>query len=265
MAFPYKCVLVSGATSGIGQALTEKLIQHGSFVIAVGRRQERLENLSQQYGSDKIATECFDVSKIDALSAWVAGLTTKFPQIDAILLNAGFQHHPCFLAPESLSLETMTSELHTNYLSPLHTSLLFLPHLQRLSLKQPTAIIFVTSGLALVPSLRAPTYSATKSALHTLAWTLRATLADDYPALKVVEIIPPAVKTELHTTQGQPQIGMPLEEFIHGAWSGLLDGQDEIPVGAIKEHGIHVEDERKAAFANFCNLVKAPRPPEPSK
>jgi NADP-dependent 3-hydroxy acid dehydrogenase YdfG len=70
MTFPYKCVLVTGATSGIGLALAEKIIAHGSFVIAVGRRQDRLDELVRKHGEDKVAAECFDVGQIEKLPEW---------------------------------------------------------------------------------------------------------------------------------------------------------------------------------------------------
>jgi NADP-dependent 3-hydroxy acid dehydrogenase YdfG len=70
MPFPYKNVLITGATSGIGRALAERMIASGIFVIAVGRRQDRLDELVAKHGSDKVAAEVFDVSDIDALGPW---------------------------------------------------------------------------------------------------------------------------------------------------------------------------------------------------
>lgn len=70
--FPYKCILVTGATSGIGRALAERFINNGAFVIAVGRRQERLDELAKSFGPDKIATESFDVTNVTELPAWIS-------------------------------------------------------------------------------------------------------------------------------------------------------------------------------------------------
>jgi len=70
MPFPHKNVLITGATSGIGRALAERLIEHGIFVIAVGRRKDRLDELVQRFGPDKIAAEAFDVSNIAGLAEW---------------------------------------------------------------------------------------------------------------------------------------------------------------------------------------------------
>lgn len=71
MPFPYKTVLITGATAGIGLALAERMIQAGIFVIAVGRRSDRLNELVAKYGSEKVAAEPFDVSDLDKLPGWV--------------------------------------------------------------------------------------------------------------------------------------------------------------------------------------------------
>ncbi|CAM1503366.1 Fc.00g081420.m01.CDS01 [Cosmosporella sp. VM-42] len=254
-----RCVLITGATSGIGSALTGKIIDNGAFVIAVGRRQERLDELLSKYGSEKVAIQRFDVGEVSKLEAWVAELVETFPRTDAIILNAGTQYHSILLDPKSVSLDAITSESQINYLSPVHTSLLFLPHLQVLSQKQPVAIIFVTSGLSIVPNLMSPTYSATKSAVHSFTWTLRATLAADYPAMKIVELIPPAVQTELHTRQGIPKFGMMLDDFADEAWDGLRSGGEEIPVGLARPRTELIEAERRKAFVEDCRRNPAAR------
>lgn len=70
MPFPYKTVLITGASSGIGQALAERMIDGSVFVIAVGRRQDRLDALVAKYGSGKVAAEVFDVADIEAIPEW---------------------------------------------------------------------------------------------------------------------------------------------------------------------------------------------------
>lgn len=65
MSFPYKKVLIIGATSGIGKTLADKVIQNGSKLIAAGRRKENLETLLQQHGSDKVSTKVFDVMQLE--------------------------------------------------------------------------------------------------------------------------------------------------------------------------------------------------------
>lgn len=62
MPFQYKCILLVGATSGIGAALADRFIQEGSKVIAVGRRQDRLDAFVQKHGQDKASGMCFDIT-----------------------------------------------------------------------------------------------------------------------------------------------------------------------------------------------------------
>jgi NADP-dependent 3-hydroxy acid dehydrogenase YdfG len=67
MPFPYKNVLVVGATSGIGLALAERIIQNGSHVIALGRRQENLDALVAKHGNDKVSTVNFDIANLNGI------------------------------------------------------------------------------------------------------------------------------------------------------------------------------------------------------
>lgn len=68
MPFPYKHVLVVGATSGIGLALAERMIANGCKIIAVGRRQEKLDELQQKHDRDKVSTFAFDITKLNEIS-----------------------------------------------------------------------------------------------------------------------------------------------------------------------------------------------------
>ncbi|KAF6816639.1 short chain dehydrogenase [Colletotrichum sojae] len=289
MPFPSKTALVTGATSGIGHALTQRLIANGTFVIAVGRRSDRLSALVAAHGADKVAAEPYDVTDLDGMAAWVAKYvpsrplppplplphlpennylsyeltnprrTKTYPTLDTIILNAGLQRSLDFTSPSSISLPSVSSELTTNYLSPLHMITHFLPHLQSLTNTQ-AHIILISSGLALVPIPRCPNYCATKSALHSLAWTLRAQLEGHSGSshIRVVEVVPPAVQTELHSQQpdlvaaGQANFGTPLDEFTEEAWAALEAGEhDEIVVGPAKNFA-PVEVERRKAFEKLA-------------
>lgn len=70
MGFPYKTVLLVGATSGIGLALAERMIENGIFVIAVGRRKDRLDAFVSKHGSDKAAASQFDITEFDKTESW---------------------------------------------------------------------------------------------------------------------------------------------------------------------------------------------------
>ncbi|KAK2006187.1 NAD(P)-binding protein [Colletotrichum eremochloae] len=269
MPFPSKTALVTGATSGIGLALAERLIANGTFVVAVGRRGDRLDALVAAHGPEKVAAEPFDVTNLDALPGWVKKITTTYPTLDTIVLNAGIQRSVDFTDPSSISLPSVGSELTTNYLAPVHMVALFLPHLQSLRSSTTAApavasIILISSGLALVPIPRCPNYCATKSALHSLAWSLRAQLAGHGPSshIRVIEVVPPAVRTELHSQQpdlvaaGQGDFGMPLDAFTEEMWAALEKREeDEIIVGPAKNFA-HVETDRKRMFDKMAESFR---------
>lgn len=97
-------------------------------------------------------------------------------------------------------------------------------------------IFFTTSGLALIPMPRAPNYSASKHALRAFIIAVRRQLAEAKSPVKLVEILPPAVQTELHDDKHQPEykgkgsaIGAPLDEYIGNLFPRMLKGdEDEI-------------------------------------
>ncbi|KAK4657486.1 hypothetical protein QC762_213450 [Podospora pseudocomata] len=267
MPFPYKTVLITGATSGIGLALAERMISAGIFVIAVGRRKDRLEALVEKHGSEKVAAEPFDVSDLDAMPAWVEKITSKYPRLDSIILNAGFQRSLDFTSPSTISLSSVSAELTTNYLSPLHMVSLFLPHLISLA-PSPTSIVLVSSGLAVLPLPRCANYSATKAAVHSLAWSLRCQLSGPESPhthhIKVIEIMPPAVQTELHPQQkdlvetGQDQPGIELERYIEETWVDLVgeEEKEDIVHSVLRERLEAVEGPRKGAWEGFVRAMR---------
>jgi len=236
--FPYKKVVVIGATSGLGEALATKLIEEGISVVVTGRRKEKLDEFVKKHGENKASASVFDITKLDKIAAWADELFKSHPDIDSIMLNSGIQRGFDFSKPETVDLSVAEEEFNTNYVSYLYLTKAFTPYLQKQS--GPTSLIYTTSGLALVPMLRCPNYCAGKAALHHFTLTLREQLKNGPGNIKVIEILPPAVQTELHDAKHQPdiknggQIGIPLEQFVEEAWAGLSKGDEQIPVGSSK-------------------------------
>jgi NADP-dependent 3-hydroxy acid dehydrogenase YdfG len=71
MALPYKQVLVVGATSGIGHAMADRLIKEGSKVVAVGRRQDRLDAFVQEHGKERAASTRLDIGDLESIPRFV--------------------------------------------------------------------------------------------------------------------------------------------------------------------------------------------------
>ncbi|KAI4130493.1 MAG: hypothetical protein LQ338_001724 [Usnochroma carphineum] len=233
MPFPYKRVLVIGATSGIGEALASRFIEEGANVIAVGRRKENLEAFVHKHGKDKATAVPFDITELDKIPNFAANITSTYDDLDCVFMNSGIQRSLDFSKPDTVDLDTIQTEYKTNYLSFLALTKAFLPFLQ--NKQQESSLIFTTSGLALVPVTRCPNYCASKAALHHWILVLRKQLRNS--KIKVVELFPPAVQTELHDEKNQPdikngrQIGMPLDQFTNEAYAGIAAGKEEVCVG----------------------------------
>jgi short-subunit dehydrogenase involved in D-alanine esterification of teichoic acids len=252
MSYAYNKTLVVGATSGIGWALAEKIVQDGKRVIIVGRRQDKLDEFQKKHGSDKVDSIVFDISKLDEIPKFVQDVTSKHADLDSVFLNAGIQRGFDFSKPDTVDLGVLELEFRTNYLSYMHLTTAFIPFMQKQD--KETSFIYTTSGLALLPLPRCPNYCASKAALHHMILVLREQLRAGPGDIKVIEIFPPAVQTELHDAKHQPDIkdggniGMPLEEFTDEAWAGLTEGKEQIPVGFVAKAFEAFEDKRQELF-----------------
>jgi 3-hydroxy acid dehydrogenase / malonic semialdehyde reductase len=89
-----KTVLITGATSGIGQALAELLCEKGDYrLILCGRRQERLKTLEEQLGkTTELCSLCFDVRDFKSTERLIAALKAPFNEVDVLSNNAGNAH-----------------------------------------------------------------------------------------------------------------------------------------------------------------------------
>ncbi|KAF2193704.1 NAD(P)-binding protein [Zopfia rhizophila CBS 207.26] len=261
MSLKYNKVLLIGATSGIGEAYAEKVVKAGKKVIVVGRRKERLDAFVEKHGKDKAEAVEFDIILLDQIPAFASDITNKHPDLDCVLINSGIQRGFDFSKPETVDLSVIGQELTTNYLSYIHLTHAFLPHLQKQ--QNETSLIYTSSGLALVPIPRCLNYCASKAALHHFLLCLREQLKDGPGNVKVIEVFPPAVQTELHNEKHQPDIknggamGMPLDEFAEDSWKRLVTGEEQIPVGRIEMLYNAFEKTRQQSFQMMVEMVKA--------
>ena len=106
-------------------------------------------------------------------------------------------------------LDAAEAMVTTNLLGPIRLIGAFIDHLR----SRPSATIMtVSSGLAFAPLRVTPTYNATKAAIHMLSESLRLQFADT--GVDVVELVPPAVRTDLLPGQRYSDFAMPLDEFV---------------------------------------------------
>lgn len=82
-------VAVTGATAGIGRSTVVGLLEEGAKVVAVGRRQARLDELTAQFGSEALLTIAADVRTPEANRDIIARTVERFGRLDSVVLNAG--------------------------------------------------------------------------------------------------------------------------------------------------------------------------------
>lgn len=123
-------------------------------------------------------------------------------------------------------------------------------------------MIYTTSGLALVPILHCPNYCSTKAALHHMILAMREQLREAKSNVKVVELFPPAVQTELHDFEFGDRgkhMGMPLKDFTEEAFEGLCkEGNDgeQVPVQVVKRNFDTWEQERQKNMHRMIEMMR---------
>ncbi len=196
-------ILISGGGSGIGLALAQRWHDAGNTVIVTGRNAAKLE--SAVAGRGDMHAQSLDVADPAAIAAFAADILAQFPALNVLVNNAGIMGYEDATAARDLSAAEDT--IVTNLLGPIRLIDALVDHL---AAQDDAAIVNVTSGLAFVPLPKAPTYSATKAAMHSYSVALRIQLAGK---VEIIELAPPAVRTDLTPGQSTREGYMPLDDF----------------------------------------------------
>jgi short-subunit dehydrogenase len=177
--------VVTGASSGIGEAISRELAQHGWHVVLLARREDRLQALTAELGGEY---ELCDVSRRDDVERVAAAVTARHPQIQLLVNNAGIPGRAGFTAIEPERLEEV---LRVNYLGGVWCLRAFLPALEAAGRADVVNIVSVAGTVAFAP---AGPYSASKHAQ--LAFS-RSTAAELRPrGIHVHTVNPGFVETE---------------------------------------------------------------------
>ncbi len=122
--------------------------------------------------------------------------------------------------PESF-LASAENIVTTNILGPIRLIAAFVEHLQT---RPAATIVTVSSGLAFAPLKVTPSYNASKAAIHMLSESLRLQLADT--SVRVMELEPPSVQTDLLPGQADNSHAVPLDAYIAEVMS-IIETQPE--------------------------------------
>ena len=166
-----KTVIVTGASSGMGKGITEKLIkEHGCTVLGVARSQQKMEALVAELGeyADKFSYQLFDVSDRANWDNYLNYLNENNIKPDILINNAGIL--PKFDKFQHYSIEDIEKAMNINFYSAVYSMHALLP----LLLESPSpAIINIDSSAALMSLAGTSVYSASKAALKSLTESMR--------------------------------------------------------------------------------------------
>ena len=200
-------ILITGGGSGIGEALAHRFHDLGNTVVIAGRREAALQRAIA--GRPRMHALMLDIESAESIADFARRVIADFPSLNVLINNAGVMRFEALDRARSLSDAEAT--IATNLLGPIRLIDALVEHLSQ----QPdAALVNVSSGLAFVPLIRTPTYSATKAALHSYTVALREALRGK---VEVIELVPPGVQTDLTPGQATRPGYLPLAAFIDDA------------------------------------------------
>lgn len=203
-----KVIVITGASSGIGEATARKLADAGAKIVLGARRTEKLKTLVAEIRNDggKADYQKTDVTKKEDVQALINLAFKKYQRVDVLYNNAGLMP----LSPlRDLKIDEWESMIDVNIKGVLYGIAGVLPIMRQ----QKSGHIINTdsvAGYAVNPGGWA-VYSATKFAVRAIAEGLRLE-ESPYSGIRVTNISPGAVQTELPGTITDPTIKKQVEE-----------------------------------------------------
>jgi uncharacterized oxidoreductase len=216
-------ILITGGATGIGLALAEQFLNAGNTVLICGRRADKLQEAKNKF--PKLHTKVCDVSKESERVELIDWAVKNFPSFNMLVNNAGIQQ--AFNLHSTVSSEKVTEEVTINLIAPIHLTSLAAPHLAK---QKEAAIVNISSGLGFIPIAMMPVYCATKAALHSFSISSRHQLKNT--SVKIFEIIPPIVETELDHGRRSPDVrGISPEETAAQTLKAIEENKFEFAIG----------------------------------
>lgn len=185
-----KIVLITGATSGIGEACARKFAQGGYDVIITGRRAQLLANLKKELEAEgvRVLALAFDVRNRNAATAAINSLPLEWQQIDVLINNAGLA---LGLEPEyEGSFEDLETMIDTNIKGLLTMTRLVVPRMVK---RDSGHVINIGSVAGDAAYAGGNVYCGTKAAVKTITDGLRIDLA--HTSVRVTNVKPGLVET----------------------------------------------------------------------
>lgn len=166
-----KIVLITGASSGIGAATVDKVIEAGHKAVITARSTDKLNDIANRWGEDKVLAVTADVSKLEQIEMVVSKAKEKFGRIDVVFANAGTGVNTPGI--EHGAPEEWQTMLDVNINALLFTAKASLP-----SLKETQGHFIITSSIAAKVTLKGSVYGASKWFAYGFGQNLAAEMAE---------------------------------------------------------------------------------------
>ncbi|KFK34034.1 hypothetical protein AALP_AA5G093400 [Arabis alpina] len=188
-----KVVLITGASSGIGEHVAYEYAKKGAYLALVARRKDRLEivaETSRQLGSGNVIIIPGDVAKLEDCKKFIDETILHFGKLDHLINNAGVFQTVVF--EDFTQIQDANPIMDINFWGATYITYFAIPHLR----KSRGKIIVITSGAAYIQLPLASVYAASKAALLRFFETLRIELSPD---IKITIVFPGVVSTDMTT------------------------------------------------------------------
>ena len=183
-----RIALVTGATSGFGEAMTRRLVTGGAKVIATGRRADRLAALAAELG-EQVLTRELDVRSAASIDALLPSLPAEFEAIDVLYNNAGLALG--LGKAHEANLDDWTTMIDTNVTGLVRMTRAVLPGMVA---RNRGDVVNISSVAATYPYPGGNVYGATKAFVRQFSLNLRADLLGT--KIRVTSIEPGMAETE---------------------------------------------------------------------
>lgn len=205
-----KVVIITGASSGIGEETAKVLAKNGAKVVLSARREDRLKKLVNEIGENAVYLKS-DVSNVEDMKALVILAKEKFGKVDALFANAGIMPGGNM---SELKLQDWVNMVNVNIVGVLNSMAAVLPEF----IAQKSGHIIVTSSAAGTRSVPGnAVYCGTKHFVRAMLDSFRMETVMEGSNIHATTIYPGAVKTELLNTIAPSETKAMVEKFYEEA------------------------------------------------
>ena len=265
-----KVVWITGASSGIGEALARLLLSHGAKVILSARSEEELHRVAREArtNDENALILPLDLSDLDALRGRAEQASQWHGHIDVLIHNAG-------VSQRAHAVETsMATDLHlmtVNYFGPVVLTKAILP---AMLIRQAGHIVVISSVVGKFGAPLRSGYAASKHALHGYFDSLRAEIVGS--GINITLVCPGFVQTNISVAALRGD-GTPFQtmdpDVCHGISAGecarrilkeVRKGKQEVFIGGVETYAVYLKRFLPSAFAwllgSYYRRKSGPKP-----